>query len=67
MSKTSCSISIIHLRYMKFLLTKGKWSKMTCDTKFVYFAVMIFENQGIKVDRAELLSLGICLHTKFIR
>ena len=68
MSKTSCSISVIHLRFMKFLLNKGKWSKMTLRYKICLFAIKLSEDHGVKVDRAKLLSLSIyCANTIEIR
>ena len=59
MHKTSCSISVNYQRFVKFYLNKGKWSKMTLRYKICLLAVKLFEDHGIKVDRAELLSLSI--------
>ena len=61
MSTKSCSISVIHPRSMKALLNKGKWSQMTSllRYKLYLFAVKLFEDHGIKLDRAEFLSLSI--------
>ena len=36
----------------------GKWAKMTLQYKIYLFDVKLFEEHGIKVDRAELLSLS---------
>ena len=57
MPRKSFSISFVHLRFVKFQLNKGKWSKMTL--RICLFAVNLFEYHSIKVDRAELLSLSI--------
>ena len=59
MPKKSCSISVINLRFVKFQLNKGKWSKMILQYKISLFAVKLFEDHGINVDRAEILSLSI--------
>ena len=59
MSKKSYRISVIHLISMKVLPNKGNWSKMTLRYKFGSFAVKLFEDHGIKLDRTELLSLSI--------
>ena len=57
MPKKSCSISVIHLRFVKIKLNKGKLSTMTLQYKIYLFTVKLFDDHGIKVDRAELLSL----------
>ena len=44
---------------MKLELNKGKWSKMTLRYKICLFAVKLFEDHGIKVDRAERLFWSI--------
>ena len=59
MFKKSCSISVIDLRFMKFKLNRGNWSKMTLRYKICLFTIKLFEDHGIKVDRVELLSLRI--------
>ena len=41
-------------------------SKMTLPFKICLFAVKLFENHGIKVDCAELLSLSIILSLYYL-
>ena len=67
MPKTSCSISVIHLRFVKFKLNKEKLSKMTLRYKICLFAVKLFEDHDVKVDRAEFLSLSILFYYNFCR
>ena len=63
MSKQACSISVIHVRFMTFSRNKDKWSMMTLRYKSCLSAVNLFEDHGIKMDRAE--RLFVCLISVF--
>ena len=41
------------------LLDKDKWLELSLRYKFCLYAIKLCEDHGIKLDRAELLSLSI--------